>query len=477
MERLTVVALGPDRAEQLTLEAADALRSASAVLLRTGLHGAADWMDGQGVRYETLDALYESADDFDGLNEAAAAEILRKMDGGGSLCYGVPDPMTDATVAELKKSGVAMRVIAGVTQTSLACAGALESSLPAQGGYVTLAAVDLTGFQLNPALPLIITELNSRLLAGEVKVQLLTLYAPETQVLLGRASIPLELLDRQKHYDHLTTVYIPASPLTERVRYTFADLLDVMARLRRPGDGCPWDLEQTHETLREYMIEEAYELVDAVNQGDAMRIADELGDVLLQVVFHAQVAIEHGEFDIDDVTTAICHKMITRHAHIFGDIHCETADDVLKSWENIKKKEKGLRSAAESMRDIPGHLPALMRAGKVQKKARQVGFDWDSPLLALDKVLEEAGEVRAELDVGRDPAEELGDLLFAAVNVARLAGVQSELALGEATAKFVRRFEAMEAAILADGKNLSGMTLAEMDAYWDAVKRAERDGV
>ncbi|MCL1963594.1 MAG: nucleoside triphosphate pyrophosphohydrolase [Firmicutes bacterium] len=474
MERLVIVALGPGHAEDMTLQAADMLRRASHVLLRTGRHGAAEWLRGQGIPFETLDALYGRAEDFDALNQNAAAEVLRRLS-RGALCYGVPDPLTDATVAALKAGGTAFTVVAGVTQADHARARALESPLPADDRVTIVPAIEMCAHRINPSLPLLVTELNSRLLAGEVKLSLLDVYAPERRVLFAGAVIPLDTLDRQAGYGHLSYAYVPQSPLGERGRYTFGDLLDIMARLRRPGDGCPWDREQTHETLREYALEEAYELVDAIDRGDMPAVADELGDVLLQVVFHAQVAKEHGVFAIRDVTSAICHKMITRHAHIFGELACETADDVLRSWEAIKKKEKGLQSSVDSMRDLPGRLPALMRAGKVQKKARQVGFDWDDPLEALQKVAEETDEVRRELEGGRNPEDELGDLLFAAVNAARLAGVQPELALGRATDKFIRRFERMEAAIAADQKRIKDMSLPEMDAYWDLIKRSERE--
>lgn len=468
---ITVVALGPDDAGLLTIEALKALKDADGVLLRTGRHGAAALLED----YDTLDALYDGAEDFDTLNALAAETVLTASQGKKSFCYGVADPATDATVRALIERGAKLRVLAGVSQTDTARAKALEHAMPESAAVVTIPASAFSSHRLDPACALFIVEINSRLLAGEIKLRLLTVYAPDSRALFEGREIALEDLDRQKAYSHLSALYLPQSPRETRDRYTYADLLDIMARLRRPGDGCPWDLEQTHESLRQYIIEEAYEVVEAIDGGDPARVADELGDMLLQVLFHAQIAREHGEFDEGDITTAICRKMISRHAHIFGDIHCETAEDVLTSWEAIKKKEKGLRKTGDVMRDVPGHLPALMRASKVQNKAKQVGFDWDAPAPALDKVLEEAGEVRAELAAGRDPQAELGDLLFAAVNAARLAGVQPELALGAATEKFIRRFERMEAAILADGKSLKDMSLPEMDAYWEAVKRAEKE--
>lgn len=475
--RIVIAGIGPDAPGQLTLEAAEALRTADTVLLRTRRHGVAAWLSDQSIAFSSLDTLYENADDFDAFNRQAADEVLRASAGEGTLCYAVPDPVTDATVACLLalcgEAGV--QILPAVSQAVVTRTAALQAGLPPDGSVCSIPAADFARHRLEPSIPLLITELNSRLAAGDIKLRLLDIYPPEQQVLFDGTRITLDALDRQPEYSHLSTVYLPQSPMTERARYTFNDLLDVMRRLRRPGDGCPWDQEQTHETLRQYVIEEAYELVEAIDQGDMDRVADELGDVMLQVVFHAQVAAEHGTFDITDVTTAICHKMITRHAHIFGDIVCETSEDVLKSWEKIKRKEKGLRATTDAMRDVPRHFPALMRASKVQNKAHQVGFDWKDATGALVKVPEEAAEVRGELERGTDPAGELGDLLFAVVNVARLAGVQPELALGAATDKFIGRFERMEKAIRAEHKAMQDMTLAEMDVYWDAAKRAEKE--
>lgn len=474
-EPITVVALGPDNIDTLTLGAVRALEGAGTLLLRTERHGAAAWLRERQKLFRSLDALYEAAEDFDALNAAAVQAIREAWDAGGALVYAVPDPATDATVALLAGQGVPLRIMPGVSQADVALGAAIEAGLPAEGALCRVAGADLASHRIDPAQNLLITEVTSRLMAGEIKLQLLDLYPPEMTVLLESLPVPLEEIDRQGNYTHLSTVYIPKVSMMERARYAFGDLLDVMARLRQPVSGCPWDIEQTHESLRRYVIEEAYELVEAIDSGDMDRVADELGDVLLQVVFHAQVAKEHGDFGITDVTTAICHKMITRHAHIFGDIVCETAEDVLKSWETIKKGEKGLATQADVMRDVPGHLPALMRAGKVQAKAHQVGFDWKSASDALEKVREETQELAAELSSGSDPTGELGDLLFAAVNVARLAGIEPELALGNATTKFIARFAAMERAILGEGKQLGAMTLEEMDTYWDAVKRAEAE--
>ena len=482
MKQITVVPLGPGAPEFLTLGALDTFSKAHAIILRTDRHGACEELAKRGITYTTLDHLYNESDDFDTLNERVV-KALWEAASQGVVAYGVADPGSDETVRELLQSASPQKkveVLAGVS-LSAPCLCALPG-IPKGLGLRTLSAVSCEDAVLIPSEPLLVTELNSKLLTGEVKVWLLSLHDPELEVFFfppGETArravkkIPLSELDRQKAYDHTSAVYVPAAVLLARKRHDFFDLLEVMKTLRAPG-GCPWDREQTHQTLRPYLLEEAYEAVAAIDEGDMDHVADELGDVLLQVVFHAQIGHQHGEFDIRDVTTAICQKMISRHAHIFGEVKCDTADEVLVSWDKQKKQERGLNSQAEVLKDVPKHLPALMRAGKVQQKAKQVGFDWDDPRDALKKVLEEAGEVLQELDEGRDPGEELGDLLFASVNVARLCKKQPEFLLQEAVEKFIRRFEKMEKMILEAGKTLEHLTLSEMDVYWEKGKQLEK---
>jgi len=327
--------------------------------------------------------------------------------------------------------------------------------------------------------PLLILECNSKILMGECKLQLLRWYDPDQPILFfppsqeavrTYRSLSLSDLDRQESYDHTCAVLIPATPLIARKRFDFYDLVRVMAILRGE-DGCPWDKEQNHQTLRKYLIEEAYETAAAIDEEDWDHVADELGDVLLQVVFHAHVGEQYGTMELSDITTYVCRKMIDRHRHIFGTDQCDTAEDVLKNWEKIKNEERGFTTQSAVLNGVSRGLPPLMRAGKVQKKARNVGFDWDDPRDALKKVHEEADEVLEELNAGRDPAMELGDLFFACVNVARLAGVEAETALQQATEKFINRFTAMENAILKDGKQFEGLTLSEMDVYWEGSKQ------
>jgi ATP diphosphatase len=257
-------------------------------------------------------------------------------------------------------------------------------------------------------------------------------------------------------------------------------LLEIMAALRTPGSGCPWDLAQNFHTIAPYTIEEAYEVADAIARGDLDDLREELGDLLLQVVYHARLAEEQGSFAFDDVILAITEKLLRRHPHVFGEARGLTAEAVGKLWEKIKAEEKAARpsglEAKGALSGIPIGLPALTRALKLQTKASHVGFDWNDPLAVLAKIREEADEIEAEIAAGanKDAAAEVGDLLFAVVNLARHLGADPEAVLRATNAKFERRFASIEQALAARGKAPQESTLAEMDGLWDEAKAAEK---
>jgi tetrapyrrole methylase family protein/MazG family protein/ATP diphosphatase len=255
-------------------------------------------------------------------------------------------------------------------------------------------------------------------------------------------------------------------------------LLEVMRRLRDPLRGCPWDLEQSFVSIAPYTIEEAYEVADAIARGDMGDLREELGDLLLQVVYHAQMAREAGSFDFADVAVAIADKMIRRHPHVFGETQARTADEQTRAWESQKADERAAKGRASSVLDgVALALPALTRAVKLSRRAARVGFVWSSIEGVLEKLQEEIGELRAELAAGdRDKArEELGDILFVCANIARDLDVDPEEALRDANAKFTRRFEFIEACLRAEGRSPSQSDLAEMEALWLRAKAAERD--
>ena len=253
--------------------------------------------------------------------------------------------------------------------------------------------------------------------------------------------------------------------------YDVRDLVEIMRILRAPG-GCPWDAEQTHESIKKNLIEETYEVIEAINKNDKELLCEELGDLLMQVVFHAQMERESGEFDFDAVSDGVCKKLIERHPHVFGEVSISGVDDVMTNWDAIKRKSKGQKSTTESMLSVPRELPALMRATKLQKKAADVGFDWDDVSGALDKLEEEISELRQAID-NKDSAnisEELGDVLFSAVNVSRFVKTDAEEALTASSDKFLSRFTEVEKLAKERNIDMKSARIDELDKLWDEAK-------
>lgn len=477
---LTIVTLGTGNEMFLTRGVEKALRNAGQVVLRTERHPMVQFLQSEKIAYESLDALYDECDDFDVFNRAAAVRLL-SMAKEKDVCYAVSDASFDTTVSavqRLKPRDAQVVVIPGVSHAER-CLSLIENHRDALRLY---AAETFLPSRVSPEEDLLLVELHSRECAGECKLKLMELMPEEEEIIfisgnektgeLKQSKIALYELDRQKHYDHLTAAFVPGVEMLKRDRFDMDDLMHVVRRLRAP-DGCPWDREQTHESLLTDLLEESYEYIQAVRDEDIDHMYDELGDVLLQVALHTEIARQCGEFNINDVTSAIAGKMIERHTHVFGQVKADTSEDVLNNWEALKREQRGIQTHADAMDNVSSGLSPLMRAAKVQKKARKVGFDWDSAQEALYKVHEEADEVMENLKKGVDPEEELGDLFFAAVNVCRLCKKDPDLALHFATNKFIHRFRKMENAIKTAGKSLEDLTLSEMDVYWNAGKRDE----
>lgn len=252
--------------------------------------------------------------------------------------------------------------------------------------------------------------------------------------------------------------------------YGLKDLENIVSILRLPG-GCPWDREQTHESLRRELLEESCEVIEAINERDPDHLKEELGDVLLQVVFHADIERDAGRFNLDDVADGICKKLIFRHPHVFGDVKVSGTDEVLVNWDALKRQEKDQETYTDTLTSVAKSLPALWRAEKVQKKAKKAGFDWDDAAGAVDKLSEELGELKQAIAEQSNIQEELGDLLFAAVNVARFVDTDPEECLNGATEKFISRFAKVEALARAASRDMKDMTLAELDQLWEQAKR------
>lgn len=255
-------------------------------------------------------------------------------------------------------------------------------------------------------------------------------------------------------------------------KYNINDLIEIVRILRAPG-GCPWDIKQTHASIKKDFIEETYEVVEAINKDDKTLLCEELGDVLLQVAFHSDIERENGTFDFDDVADGICKKLIIRHPHVFGGFKADTADEVLSNWDEIKRRTKRQKSVAESIDSIPRELPALMRASKIQSRAAKTGFDFDSTDGAFDKITEEAAELKEAIASGDKAkiSDELGDLLFAAVNVARFTGVEAEESLTASSDKFSSRFKITEELAKQRNIDMKSASIEELDVLWDEAKK------
>ena len=493
MASVVVVGLGPAGPELVTAEAARAVASVppEARFLRTARHPAAEAVPGA----RAFDDLYETAGSFDGVYAGIVDALVeaatdRASSGGGPVVYAVPGSpwVAEATVGLLRADPrVEVRTVPGVSFLDLVW-DRLGVDPVAEGARL----VDAADFPVEAAGspgPLVVGQCwNRDLLSG---VKLAVTDAPEGgAVLLHHLGLPDEIvvparwddLDRTLEADHLTSVWIPrlAAPVG-------AELLRLAELVRTLRQRCPWDREQTHSSLTRHLLEESYEVLEAIEgldrEGGATPAAfahleEELGDLLFQVYFHATLAAEEGQFGLADVARGIHDKLVGRHPHVFGDLAVDSAEQVMTNWERIKKEEKGRESVMDG---VPGNLPALHHANKVQRKAGSVGFDWDGVEGPLAKVEEELGEVRSALAARptgpgqvADPEvkREVGDLLFSVVNVARHAGVDPEAALRSSSAEFVRRFRLVEERAAAEGLDMEAADLATLDRLWEAVKTA-----
>ncbi len=484
--RLTIVGMGPGDYGHLTVEADKVLQGAGKVYARTLKHPVAEALIEKGRTMHSFDALYEKAEDFEKLYGEIADEIWRASQ-AGPVVYAVPgnalisERTVELLIERAESEKVAYRIIPGSS-----CVDAVLNALgknPLEG-YAVVDAASLSGQPGSAHLHVLVLQIDSRLTAAQVKLHLMKAYPDSHPVTVIRGAgirnvqtlrtLELYQLDHNEGFDHLTTLYVP--PLaTGELQGSLDELVGIMAQLRSP-DGCPWDLKQDHKTLLPYLIEEAYEVLDAVEQEDLGLLEEELGDLLLQIVFHARIAEENGEFEIRDVVRGICEKMIRRHPHVFSDAVAETPEAVLVNWEAIKKEEKEELGQHTAMNRIPRQLPALLRSYKVQQKAAEVGFDWDSVQGALDKVQEEYQEL-VEL-LGSEEhlriEEEMGDLLFAVVNVARFLKVSPELALNRTTEKFMERYKYVEDKSSLNGINMKKCGIDILDGFWNEAKTFEK---
>ncbi|WP_283725924.1 nucleoside triphosphate pyrophosphohydrolase [Clostridium perfringens] len=482
---LKIMGLGPGAYEALTIGALKELKNNKNIYFRTEKHPTVDFLKDEGIKFESYDHAYEKYDSFDDVYKYIAEDLITKIKDDEDLIYAVPGHplVAEKSVINLielcKENNIQYEVLPAVSFVD-AMMEALQVD-PIEGVKI-IDAFDMKNQILDKRVGTIITQVYNNFIASEVKLRLLEGYEDDTEIIFVRAAgveglesirkIPLYELDWQEDIDYLTSIYIPKDLGNKK---DFQDLLDIIETLRNPG-GCPWDREQTHESLKSALLEECYEVIDAIENEDEDALIEELGDVLLQVVFHASIGKEDGYFDIMDVIGGISNKMINRHPHVFGNEEVNTSEQVLVNWDEIKKEEKGIKTLTEEMQNIAKSLPATTRAYKVQKKAKKVGFDWDDVNCAMDKVKEELNEIK-EVYNCEDKSiieGEVGDLLFACINVARFLEVDGELALDKTIKKFIKRFSYIEIEAIKNNKNLKDMTLEEMDKLWEEAKTSEK---
>ncbi|KEI94473.1 nucleotide pyrophosphohydrolase [Clostridium botulinum A2B7 92] len=478
---INIIGLGPGSKESITLGTIDSLKTVDKVFLRTEKHPTVEYINKLGITYETFDGEYEVGESFDDVYSSIAKSLIEASKNYSDIIYAVPghplvaEKSVDILIKLCRQNDIKFKILPAVSFVD----ALMESLLldPVEGLKI-IDAFDIKKQVMDKRIGTIITQVYDKFIASEVKLNLMNYYKDDTEIFFVRAAgiegleeirkIPLYELDRQHNIDHLTSVYIPKVPNNN---YDFMDLLDIMDKLRGE-DGCPWDREQTHVSLKKYLIEESYEVIEAIDNKDVDMIIEELGDVLLQVVFHSQIGKEDGFFEIKDVIQSICDKMINRHPHVFSDLEINSSSEVLENWDKIKSKEQGTETYTDSIRHIAKTLPALMRADKVQKKAARVGFDWDNIEDAMKKIIEEYKEIE---DVYKSKnkvkiLEEIGDLLFSVVNVARFLDIDPENALNYSIDKFINRFQYIEDEVISMGKKLDNMSLEEMDELWKEAK-------
>ncbi len=489
MPGITLLGLGPGDPAQLTRAAWDVLSSADEVWLRTRQHPTVAGLP-VSIKIHSFDDLYENGDSFNNVYGAIVEKVMELGQREQGVIYAVPgDPfvaeVTCPAIAERartqrqapgKPSNLPVKIVSGVSFLEPVFAALGLDPFP----HLTLMdALEMSLVHV-PTFPtdnqVLVAQIYSQLVAAEVKMTLNTVYPDKHPVRLVHAAgtedeiveeIPLYKMDRSRHIGMLTVLYLP--PLGEGT--SFEAFQEIVAHLRAP-DGCPWDREQTHESLRTHLMGEAYETLEAMDSGDPKKMAEEFGDLLLQIVLNAQIASEDGEFNMADVFKGIHDKIIRRHPHVFGEVSLEGVQGVLKNWEKLKAVERANSKEPEKglLEGVPQALPALSQAQEYQDRAARVGFDWPEVSGVLDKISEEIQEVRDAKD-NEELTAEMGDLFFALVNLSRWKKIDAESALRGTNMRFKKRFGYVERGARKKGRKITEMKLDEMDSLWQEAKR------
>lgn len=488
LKKITVIGLGAGSLDGLPLGIYRMVKQANHLYLRTEKHPVVAELAAEGVTYESFDAIYEAHDQFPEVYEEISECLLRLAEEKGAIIYAVPGhPLVAERTVQLLLDKAGQRGVDVEIKGGQSFLDPVFASLkidPVEG-FALLDGTDLRGHQIQPGLHNVICQVYDAFVASDVKLTLMEVYPDEYPVTVVTAAgiageeqietVPLYELDRLTSYSNLTTVYVSPTEEARVLNRQFWRLREIVAILRSPN-GCPWDREQTHQSIRKNLIEETYEVLETIDDDDPDAMCEEMGDLLLQIMLHSQMAEEDGFFTVQDVIAGLNEKLIRRHPHVFGTSEAKDADKALENWEAIKKKEKeGKGKETVSRLDgVPRDLPAILTAYKYQKKAADVGFDWDKLSDVLDKVKEEWEELK-EAQTLEHRREELGDLLFVIVNVARFMKIDPEEALALTNKKFYYRFSYIEKKLREAGKTFEDTTLDEMENWWQEAKQKKKE--
>ncbi|HBH13628.1 MAG: Nucleoside triphosphate pyrophosphohydrolase MazG [Clostridiales bacterium 38_11] len=473
MHKLQIVGLGTGNLGDLSYKAYTLINSEKPKFARTIRHPVL--LENSFKNLQAFDEIFEQEDNLEKVYETIKNRIDLALEKHGEIIYIVPgspyigDWITDSYMSRV--NDLVIEIIDGPSFVDKAIK--MTGSQNARFNIIDGHKVGKYDFDIHSNN--IICGVENQALASKIKIELTEIYPDDMNVFFmdilknKREQISLFELDRQQNYDYSTYIFVESIDITMLDMYNINDLKNLMILLRGP-DGCPWDRKQTHMSLRECVIEEAYEVVDAIENDDLDNLVEELGDLLLQVVFHSQIAAEEGYFHFEDVIAGICKKLYARHPHVFRDEHANDDTEAKLNWDEIKQKEKKVSSYTERISNIPKSMSPLSRGYKIQSKVAEVGFDWPDASGAVLKVkeeIEELMEAYQTMDTERIE-DELGDLIFAIINFARFMKINPDIALSRANKKFIRRFEFIEKN---SPKDLKDMTLEEMDYLWELSKR------
>ncbi|WP_407928646.1 bifunctional methyltransferase/pyrophosphohydrolase YabN [Alkalihalobacterium elongatum] len=483
MKKITVIGLGAGELAQLSLGTYKVLKTADPLFLRTERHPVVEELKSEGLTFKSFDDEYEKHERFEDVYHSIVDLLFTELSSQSEITYAVPGHplVAEETVQLLLKEGRERGIhvdIQGGQSFLDPMFNALEID-PINGCQI-VDGTQLKREDLQIRQHIIICQVYDAFIASEVKLTLMELLPDDYEVKVATAvgtsmekivTCPLYELDHVTELNNLTAVYVPPVEKDEILYKDFQKLRGVIATLRGP-EGCPWDQEQTHQSLKPFLLEEAYEVLEAIDEEDDDHLAEELGDVLLQVMLHAQIGEDDGWFSIDDVIHSITEKMIRRHPHVFSNQKAKDADEVVANWEEIKRKEKKADQQKSVLDGIPKSMPALMKAFEIQKKAAKVGFDWDDAAPMWMKLQEEIGEFFSELktDNKEKMKKEFGDILFVVINLARYYKINPEEALHMTNQKFSSRFQAIEEQLTKEGLTFADVTLEKMDEIWEKSK-------